>query len=95
MPQRYRVVADQAFEREVRRLRKRLPRVYETLLKAVELLETDPFNLQGRANLRKLAGVPAGEGQFRMRLGDYRLRYDVVGGDVVLHSMRPRSTSYR
>jgi mRNA-degrading endonuclease RelE of RelBE toxin-antitoxin system len=42
-----------------------------------------------------LVDVPAGEGQFRVRVGDYRLRYDVVGDDVILHSMRPRSSSYR
>jgi len=95
MPRRYRVVAAPAFEREVRRLRKRLPRVYESLLQAVELLETDPLNLEGRADIRKLADVPSGEGQFRLRAGDYRLRYDVVGDDVVLHSMRPRGKAYR
>jgi addiction module RelE/StbE family toxin len=95
MPRRYRVVAAPAFEREVRRLRKRVPRVYESLLEAVELLETDPFNLEGRANIRKLVDVPEGEGQFRLRIGDYRLRYDVVGDEVVLHSMRPRSIGYR
>lgn len=59
------------------------------------MLEADPFNLEGRANIRKLADVPAGEGQFRLRIGDYRLRYDVVGDEVILHSMRPRGTSYR
>ena len=55
---------------------------------AVELTLTD-------INIRKLVDVPTGEGQFRLRIGDYRLRYDVVGDEVVLHSMRPRSTSYR
>lgn len=95
MARRYRVVASSGFEREVSRLRTRLPRVYDALLEAVGLLETDPFNLRGRANIRKLVDVPAGEGQFRLRLGDYRLRYDVVGDEVLLHSMRPRRESYR
>jgi mRNA-degrading endonuclease RelE of RelBE toxin-antitoxin system len=31
----------------------------------------------------------------RLRVGGYRLRYDVVGDEVVLHSMRPRRESYR
>jgi mRNA-degrading endonuclease RelE of RelBE toxin-antitoxin system len=95
MARRYRVVASSGFEREVHRLRARLPRVYEGLLEAVEVLETDPFNLEGRANIRKLVDVPPGEGQFRLRIGDYRLRYDVVGDEVILHSMRPRGQSYR
>ncbi len=95
MPRRYRVIVLPGLEREVRRLRKRLPHVHERLLEAVELLETDPFNLEGRANIRKLVDVPAGEGQFRMRLGDYRLRYDVIGDEVILHSMQPRGKAYR
>ena len=95
MPHRYRVIVLPGFEREVRRLRTRFPRVYTNLLRAIELLETDPYNLEGQAHLRKLVDVPAGEGQFRLRLGDYRLRYDVVGDEVILHSMRPRRESYR
>ena len=76
-------------------MRRRDVRVYQTLLEALELLESDPYNLEGRANVRKLVNVPAGEGQFRLRLGDYRLRYDVVGEEVVVHSMRRRDESYR
>lgn len=95
MPRQYRVIVLPGFEREVRRLRARFPRVYASLLRAIELLETDPFNLDSHAQIRKLVDVPAGEGQFRLRLGDYRLRYDVVGNEVILHSMRPRRDSYR
>jgi len=95
VPRRYRVVVLPGLEREVQRLRKRSPHVYASLLQAIELLEGDPFNLEGRANIRKLVDVPAGEGQFRLRIGDYRLRYDVVGHEVILHSMRPRGKSYR
>ena len=69
--------------------------MYQSLLQAVELLEADPFNLEGRADIRKLVDIPPGEGQFRLRAGDYRLRYDVVGDDVILHSMRPRGKGYR
>lgn len=95
MARRYRVVASSAFERDVRRLRRQRLGVYGSLLRAVEVLERDPFNRQGEANMRKLVDVPVGEGQFRLRMGDYRLRYDVVDDDVILHSMRPRRDSYR
>jgi mRNA-degrading endonuclease RelE of RelBE toxin-antitoxin system len=95
MPRRYRVIVLPGLEREARQLRKRFPGVYTDLLRAIELLETDPFDLEGRANIRKLVDVPAGEGQFRLRLSDYRLRYDVTGDEVVLHSIRPLRESYR
>ena len=95
MPGRYRVVADPGFERETRRLRARQPRLYDALLRGIELLEADPFNLVRRGNICKLVNVAPGNGQFRLRIGTYRLRYDIVGDQVILHSMRPRSRSYR
>jgi mRNA-degrading endonuclease RelE of RelBE toxin-antitoxin system len=95
MPRRYRVIVTPGLEREARQLCRRFPRVYADLFRAIKLLETDPLNLKCRASIRKLVDVPAGEGQFRLRLGDYRLRYDVIGEEVVLHSMRPRRESYR
>jgi mRNA-degrading endonuclease RelE of RelBE toxin-antitoxin system len=35
--------------------------------------------------IRKLMGVAGGEGQHRLRLGRWRLRYDIEGEEVVLH----------
>ena len=32
----------------------------------------------------KLARVPAGEGQYRLRSGRFRFRYDIAGREVVL-----------
>ena len=95
MVRRYRIVTPRQFEREVRRLRKRFPRVHAVYERALDLLEIDPFNLENRADISKLVDVRAGEGQFRLRLGDWRLRYDVAGETVVLHSMRHRRESYR
>jgi addiction module RelE/StbE family toxin len=92
---RCRIIILPEFERDVQRLRKRFPSVHASYEEALGILETDPFNLEKGANISKLVGVRPGEGQFRLPLGDWRLRYDVVGDEVVLHSMRPRSESYR
>ncbi|MBI3961397.1 MAG: type II toxin-antitoxin system RelE/ParE family toxin [Deinococcus sp.] len=35
-----------------------------------------------------------GAAQWRIRAGDYRLRYDIVGSDVVLYSFRHRKEAY-
>jgi len=59
------------------------------------MLATDPHNHRRQAQIRKLEDVPPGEGQYRLRIGDYRLRYDIMGEEVVLHSFRPRRDSYR
>ena len=38
--------------------------------------------------------VEPGGGQWRIRSGIYRLRYDVVGRDVVLYSVNHRREAY-
>ena len=63
-------------------------------LKSDRLLEDDPYNQSGRHKIKKLAVVKAGDGQWRIRFGDYRLRYDIVGNDVVLDSFRDRKDAY-
>jgi mRNA-degrading endonuclease RelE of RelBE toxin-antitoxin system len=35
-----------------------------------------------------------GEGQWRIRWREYRLRYDIFGSEVVLHSFRHRKEAY-
>lgn len=58
------------------------------------ILTEDPHNRSGRHQIKKLAGLKAGEGQWRIRWRDYRLRYDIFGQEVVLHSFRHRKEAY-
>jgi len=48
----------------------------------------------GQHKIKKLAGLKTGEGQWRVRWRDYRLRYDIFGSEVVLHSFRHRKDAY-
>ncbi len=63
--------------------------IYE---RAILVLETGPFD---GVDVKKLVNVTFGEGQWRMRLGNYRVRYDIHDKNVVLHSIRDRKDSYR
>lgn len=49
-----------------------------------EILETDPQNVNRRNNIKKLEGTRPGEGQYRLRLGRFRFRYDIFGREVWL-----------
>ena len=58
------------------------------------MLQTDPYERAREHDIRKLTGVGQGEGQWRIRVGDYRLRYDIIQRDVVLYSFRHRREAY-
>ncbi|MBI1789833.1 MAG: hypothetical protein HYR60_20070 [Acidobacteria bacterium] len=45
---------------------------------AVAVLSSDPYN-RSRSHHIKLEGVPSGEGQYRLSLGRWRFRYDIMG----------------
>ncbi len=51
---------------------------------AVAVLSTDPYNRTRRHHIKKLEGVPSGEGQYRLSLGRWRFRYDILGQVVLL-----------
>lgn len=51
---------------------------------AIEILKADPANRTGRYRIKKLKGVSAGEGQWRLALGHFRFRYDISGAVVEL-----------
>lgn len=72
------------FDRLLRRLNKRHPRLVDVYDEAIAILGSDPYNRSKRYNITKLEAQKLGSGQYRLRLGRWRFRYDVVGTDVVL-----------
>lgn len=90
----FRVVSTPAFEREFRKISRGDTRLVAGLEELVALLARDPHNRGGEYQIKKLAGLKAGEGQWRIRLREYRLRYDILGNEVVLHSFRHRKEAY-
>jgi hypothetical protein len=51
---------------------------------AIAILSADPYNRTRRYHIKKLEGVQSGEGQYRLSLGRWRFRYDIVGRVVLL-----------
>ena len=47
-------------------------------------LRSDPYNSGRRFAIKKLRDVVPGNGQYRMRLGRFRFRYDISGDAVTL-----------
>ena len=94
MPRSFQLISLPAFERDVRRRLRPNPQLLERLEEARATLRKDPYNRTREYDIRKLTDVKSGEGQWRIRVGDYRLRYDILGQDVVLYSFRHRREVY-
>ncbi|HSF31509.1 MAG TPA: hypothetical protein VLK82_13685 [Candidatus Tectomicrobia bacterium] len=73
------------FDRLLTSLARRHLEVTERYAEAIEILGTDPYNRSRRHDILKLRGVALGGGQYRLRLGRWRFRYDISGRDVVFH----------
>jgi len=94
MPDPFSVLTTPAFEREFRKVSKGNPKLVDALEELIFTLREDPFNFSGQHKIKKLVRVKPGEGQWRIRWRDYRLRYDILGKDVVLHAFRHRKDAY-
>ena len=90
----FQVVTTSAFERDARRIIRRHPELTAVLEEWISILEADPYNRTRAHDITKFRGVKSGQGQRRIRHGDYRLRYDILDRDVVLYSLRHRREAY-
>ena len=84
MTGRFSVHTTPHFERLARRLLKGSPELRGVLDEARLILEADPYNASRKHPIKKLVGVGAGEGQYRLRSGRFRFRYDISGQEVWL-----------
>ena len=78
------VRAPPSFARTLEALAKRHPELVELYAQALSLLREDPYNVRRLHPIKKLHSVPAGKGQYRLRLRRFRIRYDIVDREVVL-----------
>jgi mRNA-degrading endonuclease RelE of RelBE toxin-antitoxin system len=81
----YRVQTSAHFDRLVKKLAPKHPDLAKRFEEALTVLSIDPHNSTSKYPIKKLAGIPPGEGQYRFRSGRFRFRYDVAGKDVMLH----------
>jgi mRNA-degrading endonuclease RelE of RelBE toxin-antitoxin system len=94
MPESFHIHVSSRFHREAQKLLRQHPELTDALEGVREVLRVDPTNHSGEHDITKLTGVAQGEGQWRIRVGHYRLRYDITSRDVVLYSFRHRREAY-
>ena len=71
------VVTTPLFDRLARKLCLKHADLAEVLARSVAILTQDPYNASRSHAIRKLTGIKPGEGQYRLRSGRWRIRYDV------------------
>ncbi|HEX9638364.1 MAG TPA: hypothetical protein VGB99_12560 [Acidobacteriota bacterium] len=96
MTPHFAVRATAHFSRLIRKLSKLHPDLEPAYARALDILEADPSNHTRAHPIKKLHGVQARHGQYRLRLGRWRFRYDISGSIVDLYrcSLR-REDTYR
>jgi len=87
MAKTYKLVPSKTFLKDLRKIP---PESKSRVNKALLELKRDPFSAR---DLKKLANVEIG--RWRLRIGDYRLRYDIVGQEIQLRIIHHRKDAYR
>ena len=81
---RYQLVISDRFRRDLRRLP---VLAHRRVLEALAVLEQNPYEGTHLTNVAL--------GAWRIRVGDYRIRYDIEGNQVLLYRVRHRRDIYR
>jgi mRNA-degrading endonuclease RelE of RelBE toxin-antitoxin system len=90
----FKVLSTPPFARDFHKISQGRKSLVEAMEELLEILRRDPHNRSREHKIKKLTGYKVGEGQWRIRWKDYRLRYDIVGNEVVLYSFRHRKDAY-
>ena len=87
MSETYKLVASKTFLKDLRKLP---PEIKVKVEKAILEIKKDPYSSR---DLKKLANVELG--RWRLRIGNYRLRYDIVGQEIRLRIISHRKDIYQ
>ena len=78
------IQATKHFERALKKLARAHPQIRDEYERILAILGVDPYNRTRRYPLKKLEGVRAGDGQYRIRMRRFRFIYDIDGQTVFL-----------
>ncbi len=80
-------------ETAVRQLRKVPSEQRNRIVRGLRVLEEDPFRPRPKADIRPIEGTDPRK--YRIRIGEYRAVYAVVGRDVKILEVFTRGRGYR
>jgi len=80
-------------ETAARQLRKLHPDQRNRVVRGLRVLEEDPFRPRPKADIRPIEGTDPKK--YRIRIGDYRAVYAVIGREVKVLEVFARGREYR
>ena len=92
--EKFGIETSSGFRRDVKKLLKSHHNITSIYGEFLYILERDPYNFKKQHDIKKLGGVKHGEGRFRIRAGDWRIRYDIEKITVILYSFKNRKEGY-
>ena len=84
----------QVFEKMSKKIIRKDKELYKLIEETIDILEENPYG-ENSFKIKKLTDIKQDDGKWRIRFRDYRIRYDIIGRDVILHSIRNRRDSYK
>ena len=84
MTSEFLVTTTSRFDRELKKLAAKHSGLPEMFRQVIGILKADPYNRGHQHPIKKLEGIPAGEGQYRIRTGRFRFRFDIDEQTVIL-----------
>ena len=72
------------FDRELKKLAAKHASLFDVFKSVLIALQSDPYNRSRQFAIKKLEAVSASDGQYRIRVGRFRFRYDIDGQAVSL-----------
>ena len=81
--EKYTVIAPKQFAKKIKKKTLQHPDLKDKLKRGLDILERDAENKSTQHNIKKLINIKPGEGQWRLRIGSYRIRYDILRKQVI------------
>jgi mRNA-degrading endonuclease RelE of RelBE toxin-antitoxin system len=83
-PPAFTVRTSSRYDRLAKALQRRHQEFFNHHRSALRILATDPYNRSRVHHIKKLEDMREDEGQYRLALGRWRFRYDILGTVVLL-----------
>ena len=79
------VLTTPRFDRLLHAIHKQHADITKHYAEAITILGIDPYNRSRRYHIKKLEGINRNAGQYRLSLGRWRFRYDIINRKVILN----------